>query len=142
MSEFLDRWAKSRARTLTLVSTIPEAALSFSPLPGYRTMQELIVHIVGTEITVLEGITTGSFEWGATTSRLADRSVPELTEIARATDARLKLLLESAVDLEERIEPFSRSEWLWLVYDHEIHHCGVLALMMRLAGLEVSAIFS
>ncbi|HVT05699.1 MAG TPA: DinB family protein [Thermoanaerobaculia bacterium] len=141
-SELFHRWTESRRRTIALLSTIPDSALAFTPLPEYRNIHEMIVHIVATEITVLEGLTTQAFDWKGTTSRLSKQSVAELLESARSADVDLKLLLESTADLDERVDSLSRADWLWLVYEHEAHHRGVLVLMMRLAGLDVIPIYS
>lgn len=140
--DFQERWSESRRRTLALILSIPESALSFKPLPAYRSIHELLVHIVTTETTVLTGLTSGVFDWQGETTRLSELTLPALIEAAHDADVTMSTFLESPVDLEEKVNSLTRANWLWLVYEHEIHHRGVLVLMMRLAGLEVIPIYS
>lgn len=142
---FLERWSQSRARTRAMIDSVAEEALESAPGPGVRSIRETITHLLACESTVISGLVTGVFPWKEDLERFGNASVGAALEMARDLDAALvQLIRESADEWFGEVPPGStitRRQWLWESLEHEIHHTGQLAMMIRMAGGEPARIF-
>jgi uncharacterized damage-inducible protein DinB len=145
MREYLRRWRHSCGRTMALVNAAPESVHEFRPAEGYRSIREQIAHLIASEKSILEGLETGEFRWKETEGAIASMSVAQMIEQRNAADVRLGELLANheAGWLEEPVpgSDYRRGDWLREMYEHELHHRGILSLSLRLAGIEPPRIY-
>lgn len=128
-----------------MVEAAREVPVDFSSSPGTRTIGELISHMFACQATVLRGLTTDEFPWREDEETFRGTSLDVLLERARDMDAALQQLVRAADANWFTSVPagykLDRRQWLWETLEHEIHHTGQLASMIRLAGGEPARIF-
>lgn len=110
-----------------------------------RAPVEIAAHLVACQATVMTGLTSGEFSWDANNERYAAMSLEAMLEDARDLDALLIQMVQTAeeewFDQVPSKYNLTRQGWLWETLDHEIHHVGQLATLIRLAGGEPARIF-
>jgi uncharacterized damage-inducible protein DinB len=143
---FFRRWTSIHSKTLGFMAAIPEELLGFTPQQGYRTVEEMVRHLLATEQAIIGGLENGDFRWSE--AEEAMRVIPwrSLAMVATDLDARLAAVAGSSSDewLEESGpgSVLSRGEWLWQLLEHEVHHRGQLSLMLRLGGTGMPPLYA
>ena len=128
-----------------MIAAVPESAMNFATGVGARTIRETILHLFACQSTVLSGLSTGVFPWKQEAARFDTMSADVALEIARDIDASFVQLVREAEDSWFSEVPagysLERRQWLWESLEHEIHHTGQLAILIRMAGGEPARIF-
>ena len=116
---------------------------SFRPAATYRSLHEQIAHILAARESIVGGLSTGDFNWKSDYAEYQARSIDEMLAAIEAADAKLQGVVEMNDErwLAEVVPPLSRTEWLWAMLEHEIHHVGQISMTIHLAGGRPAAIF-
>jgi uncharacterized damage-inducible protein DinB len=143
---FLQRWTAARGRTEALIDSASAVSPEFTPRDGYRSIAAQIAHIIAAQMTITEGLESGRFAWAENNEQTSSVPLSELVETSQELTSRLVAMLreKDRAWFEEKPYPkhsMSRSDWLWALLEHEIHHAGQLSLMIRLAGGEPARVF-
>jgi uncharacterized damage-inducible protein DinB len=143
---FLQRWTAARGRTEALIDSATAVSPEFTPREGYRTIASQIAHIIAAQMTITEGLESGRFAWAENSEQTSAVPLSELVETSRELTSRLVSLLREKEPAWFEESPYpkrtmTRSDWLWALLEHEIHHAGQLSLTIRLAGGEPAAVF-
>ena len=134
-----------RARTHAMLAAVTPEILDFAPAVGVRSIGAIASHMFACQATVLTGLANGEFHWKENEARFAGMSLDAMLEISRDLDAMLVGLVTEADDVWLDAVPtgysLTRSAWLWETLEHEIHHTGQIATLIRLAGGVPARIF-
>ena len=143
-----------RANTVKIAEEIPEEKLDFSPVPGTRTVRQMLTHVALTD----------SFSTVHKEKRTSFEGVnfPELVAFMQAEEAKPRSKAELIALLKERgdetaawietlsdsflAEPFTqpggnapatktRFEMIMSMKEHEMHHRAQLMLIERMLGI-------
>ena len=142
-----------RSNTVKMVEEIPESKLDFAPAPGTRTIRQLLTHIVLTDAfagvhkekrTSFEGINFPELVGQMMAEEQKPRTKAELIDMLKQRGEETARWIESLSD-EFLAESFNqppgqtpatktRFEMIMSLKEHEMHHRGQLALILRMIG--------
>lgn len=143
-ADFLDKWDRTEAYMMKIVESMPDSLYDYKPTEVQMTFAEQVEHIAG-NITSL------------TSNYLIDEKEPKFgnhlpESVSKARRARaylrgafqysktaIKTLDEGQLD--ELVPDFfagpkSNRQILYLLIDHQAHHCGQLIAYLRLNGIK------
>jgi uncharacterized damage-inducible protein DinB len=142
-----------RGNTVQMAEEIPESKLDFAPVPGIRTVRQLLTHIALSDSfsgvhkekrTSFEGINFPQLVGQMMAEEQKPRSKAELIAMLKERGEETATWIESLSD-EFLAEPFNqppgmtpatktRFEMIMALKEHEMHHRGQLTLILRLIG--------
>ena len=145
---FLKYWEKEAPATRKVFSRIPEGS-TYRPDPKSRTAREIAWLIVREEISLVEGLESGQFEWADVPAPAAMKDVLAAYDALHEPLSRRLHAIPSA-DWERRVpfmfqgqavmnEPGCDSAWGFL-FDI-IHHRGQISTYLRPMGSTVPQIY-
>ena len=147
------RFAPYRKNTLTIAQDIPEDKYTFRPVPGTRTVSELLIHIAllpswqqevhGQRVPSLDGYDfSGRFAKDKAEEAIPRTKAQILDMLQRSADEFASFLeglsegaLAEMVALPGGQPPKSRFQMLLSVKEHEMHHRAQLMLIERHLGI-------
>jgi len=146
---FLDAWEGEAEKTLKLLRALPPTQYDFRPDPSGRSLGELAWHLAEAEAYPTFVIEVGRFDLKAKPPnierpRQVEALAPGWERIHRDAVARIRKLRPEDMDRATAFFPGPTPirEILWnAVLAHGIHHRGQLALMSRMAGGQVPALY-
>lgn len=151
LEEALEGWEGVRAGVIQEVENLPADRFDFRPADGFRTVAELVDHILESGLLMNELLRSdgdfgrrpypellaehrGDLPHGGTKQELLAR----LRDTHRDLDARFRdageLHMLQHIDRFDGL-PGTRLAWFQHGVAHEYYHCGQLALTARLMGL-------
>jgi uncharacterized damage-inducible protein DinB len=147
-AEFLDYFAKVRARTRRVAVLIPPERLEWAAKPGAMTFGDLVRHLAVTERDL----------WAETVAGRPSRYRSHGREVADGKEAVLALLdtsHESAMAIFAALSPEAFAgpcrtpagavmpvrKWLRALIEHEVHHRGQIYMMLSLVGVPTPPLF-
>jgi len=147
------------AVTLKAIRTFEDKDLDFRPLPGVRSVRELILHIYGIEKSLALGVLAGRVSEDTENAAIPERpeaaaglasitSVTKAVEFATechnvANEAAGKLTEEQlAAQVQSPFGTFAGWQFFNFAYDEHWHHRGQLYTYLRLAGKEPPMLYS
>lgn len=133
-----DRWARVRDTTVRFFEQLDDDSRGLRLSEGTRSIEELSRHILAAEISVIEGVESGVFEWTEKSDEVARLSWRELIEHAQSLPRRFSVIEPRDEQWFETCapnSPLSRAEWLWQTIEHEIHHRAQISSILRASGL-------
>ncbi len=140
----LSKWAQVRGGLLATIEKLSDAELAYKPFAKGYSVAETLLHIAHEEdIELRYGLARGLMEFPPAydAERFRDKGAI-VAELGAVHEYSLRYLHGlSDGDLRENVEtPWGaslvRSEVLFHVIEHEIHHRGELSLMLGLLGRE------
>lgn len=145
----LQRIEEAHLVTLRVLSSLPEAQSNYRPTHRSRSAREVACHIVNTELILLNGIVSGSFNRSACDlpdpqldmceliAEYDDRFVQGIEAIRKLTVKKLTSYLSFYGVFRHPAVVF-----LTFLHDHTVHHRGRLSDYIRDMGSKVSMIRS
>jgi uncharacterized damage-inducible protein DinB len=148
-----DAFRTVRKNTLTIAQDIPEDKYTFRPVPGTRTVSELLIHIAllpswqqevhGQRVPSLDGYDfSGRFAKDKAEEAIPRTKAQILDMLQRSADEFASFLeglsegaLAEMVALPGGQPPKSRFQMLLSVKEHEMHHRAQLMLIERHLGI-------
>lgn len=146
IEEFIAIWIAEADKTEQILKAIDDKALHTRLIPDYRTMGQLIWHILETPREMLER-TELHVAGPDFNSKPATTIKAMIEEHKRVVDSVAKEIHENWVNSTLKKvdnmygESWSRSATLSSIVSHLIHHRGQLTVLMRLAKLKVPGIY-
>jgi uncharacterized damage-inducible protein DinB len=142
VDEIVSHWATVRAGLLDTASKFSAADIEYVPFPEGYSVAQLLLHIAHEEvIEVHYGIMRELVEVPAPFPEQEYNSLERIEDVLKETHAKTEAYLRTLTDkdMDTRVEtPWgtqdTRSNLLWHVLEHEIHHRGELSLMLGLLG--------
>lgn len=142
---YIERWKQMRARTHAMLEAASLELRDRHAAEDVRSISEIAAHVVACQATVLTGLASDDFPWKADNERYGAMSMEAMMESSRDLDALLVQMVQTAEDgwLAGTPSKYSltREAWLWETLEHEIHHVGQIATLIRLGGGEPARIF-
>ena len=149
LAQFLATWEIESQRTVRLLEALPPDQYDYRPDRTGRSLGELAWHLAEIENYMTWGIETRAFDYAMKPPAFErPRDVaglaPAYRRVHEEATARVRRL--KPADLDRPLQFFGAQrtvgEILWhAVLHHGIHHRGQLALLCRLAGGRVPAIY-
>jgi uncharacterized damage-inducible protein DinB len=145
---FLKRWEQEAPATRKVISRIPEGS-QYRPDPKSRTAREIAWLVVREEISLVDGLDKGVFEWieVAAPAKMTD----VLAEYDKQHDALTKRLKGiAATRFEEKLHFMMDGkevmretgyDMAWGFLLDQIHHRGQISTYLRPMGAKVPAIY-
>ena len=133
--ELTEAWRVNAGLTLSLLSSIPPAALADRYSPKTRTVASQFAHIHNVRVSQLEN-RGGDVEGLASYARGAEPKKRELTAALKASGAAITKLLES-IEAEGKVKSWSGrppATYLGYLVSHESHHRGLVLVSLRAGG--------
>jgi uncharacterized damage-inducible protein DinB len=150
LEEALEGWQGVRAGVMAEVDNLPEKHFGFRPVEGFRSVRELVDHILESALLMKELLRPdGDFRRAPALELLAEhrgdlpRGGTKKAFLARleTTHRDMDAAFRKAGELHmlqhiRRFDglPGTRLEWFQHGVAHEYYHCGQLALLARLVG--------
>jgi len=151
LDEALETWTFTRDGVIQEVETIPADRFDWRPAPGFRTVAELVRHIIESALMAAGELTRPDGDFQRVPFPEFIREYASGVAAVVGKDALLALLRSSHREVEQRfrdagelavlqyIRRFdgvrgTRLAWLWHAVDHESYHRGQLALIVRTLG--------
>ena len=149
ISEFLDYYRRIRHRTMQFAELIPPDRMEWSPPDsGAFSCGDTLRHVAGLErYMFVENVLGRPSRYPGHTSDLASGPSAVMQYVARLHSESLDLLSTlSDADLLLSCETpagasLPRWKWLRAMIEHEVHHRGQMALLLRLIGTPVRPMF-
>lgn len=146
---FLKHWEKEGLATRKVIGRIPEDRSEYRADPKARTAREIAWLIVREEVSLVDGLERGAFEWAEVP---APSTVSEIVaQYDRQHDALTRRLQAIAGPRWEENLPFMHEgqevmkeigyEMAWGFLLDQIHHRGQLSTYLRPMGAKVPAIY-
>ncbi len=146
---FLKHWEKEGPATRKVIGRIPEDRSDYRADPKARTAREIAWLIVREEVSLVDGLERGTFEW---TEVPAPATVGEIVaQYDRQHDAFTRRLQAISGPRWEESLPFVYNgqevmketgyEMAWGFLLDQIHHRGQLSTYLRPMGAKVPAIY-
>jgi uncharacterized damage-inducible protein DinB len=146
-SNYFDNWNWTREGTLRLAEAVPETDLEFCPAPGMMPLGELTRHICGAVYFMIARYLGRAVE----IPEHIKKKVPLgragfIAELKHTNDLVIKLLSDlTDADLPREIQlpDGTKSTVGWVVFhlcEHEIHHRAQLKMVLKLKGIDTSAV--
>jgi uncharacterized damage-inducible protein DinB len=143
-----------RKNTLVMANEIPDDKYGFAPVPGWRSVADLLKHIAWAPMTyedmhlVKRLPTLKGYDFTAIFKARADKEKPQLSkaqiiDLLKSEGDRVakwlggldeKFLNETFTDAAGQ-NPKTRFEQLMSIKEHEMHHRGQLMLIQRMIGI-------
>ena len=147
---FLKFWEKEAPATRKVIARIPQAKSEYRPDPKARNARDIAWLIVQEEISLVDALETGRFEWiekptPPTVQEILstyDETHDDLTSRLKSLDAhKLGRPVPFVFNGEEK--PFAETGFAlgWGVLFDLIHHRGQLSTYLRPMGSTVPAIY-
>lgn len=146
VQDFLIMWVMEAQNTIKLLAALHGDVLTKRLIPNYRTIGQLVWHILETPKEMLEhtGLTVDGPEFRSkppkTAGELLDMHLRVVESVARQVEKNW-----SDKDLEKTDmmygEKWTRYHTLTALVHHLVHHRGQMTVLMRLAGLQVPGIY-
>ncbi|MBP6820119.1 MAG: DinB family protein [Acidobacteria bacterium] len=145
----LQRIEEAHLVTLRVLSSVPEAQLDYRPTHRSRSARQVACHIINTELILMNGIVSGTFNRSACDlpdpdmslrdmiAYYDDRFVEGIEAIRKATIKKLTSYLSFYGVFRHPAVVF-----LTFLHDHTVHHRGRLSDYIREMGSKVSMIRS
>lgn len=145
----LQRIEEAHLVTLRVLSSIPEAQCEYRPTKGARSAREMALHIINTELILINGIVSGTFSRSACDlpdpqmdlkemiAYYDDRFVEGIEAIRKITVKKLTSYLSFYGVFRHPAVVF-----LTFLHDHTVHHRGRLSDYVREMGSKVSMLRS
>ncbi len=151
MEEALEGWEGVRAGVIAEVENLPEARFDDRPAEGFRTVRQLVDHILESGLLMKELLRDdGDFRRAPYPDLIAQHAAD--LERGRSKEEQLTLLRDTHRDLAAAFEevgelhmlqhirrfdglPGTRLAWFEHGVAHEYYHCGQLALIARVMGV-------
>lgn len=143
----LQRIEEAHLVTMRVLYSIPEADGEYRPHPWSRSAREMAIHIIETELMLLNGIARGKFKREEDEMPLSFMS---LAEMAQYYDEKFSAAVESVRKLG--VKPLTTYlsfygvfrhpavVFLTFLHDHTVHHRGQLSAYVREMGAKISMI--
>ncbi|MGH9423615.1 MAG: DinB family protein, partial [Thermoanaerobaculia bacterium] len=150
LERFIEVLEREDAKTIKLLEALPADGYDFRPDAEGRSLGEMAWHLAEAEGYGTFGVEQGGFSRDARPPGIErPRKIEELASgFARVHgDAVGRLRKLTADDLDRSIpfftgDPMSVREILWdFILMHNIHHCGQLSMMCRMAGGKPVSLF-
>lgn len=149
ISEFLDYYGRIRHRTMQFAERIPPDRIEWSPPnSGAFSCGDTLRHVAGLErYMFVENVLGRPSRYPGHTSALVSGHAAVMEYVIRLHQESLGLLSTvSDADLGLPCETpagatLPRWKWLRAMVEHEVHHRGQLALLLRLIGTPVRPMF-
>jgi uncharacterized damage-inducible protein DinB len=142
-----------RKNTVQIAEEIPEAKLDFAPVPGWRTVRQLLTHIALSDAfssvhkekrTSFEGVNFPELVGKMQAEEAKPRTKAELVALLKERGEETASWMET-LDDEFLAEPFNqppgvtpptrtRFEMIMSMKEHEMHHRAQLMLIERMLG--------
>ncbi len=151
MEEALEGWEGVRAGVIAEVKNLPEEGFDGRPAEGFRTVRELVDHILESGLLMKELLRDdGDFRRAPYPTLIAQHaaglarggSKEEQLALLRDTHRDLDAAFREAGELHmlqhiHRFDglPGTRLAWFGHAVAHEYYHCGQLALAARVMGV-------
>ncbi len=145
ISDFTSIYREERGKTIKLLDCVSQDSLSRRVEPEGRTMGRIIWHIITTipEMMNRTGLKLGDYD----ESRLPD-TIEELRVAYSAVSRELlDMVSRRWQDDDLRVEDdmygeeWPRSQTLFVLVTHEIHHRAQLTVLLRQAGLKIPGLY-
>jgi uncharacterized damage-inducible protein DinB len=140
----LEQWSHEGSRTLRLFAVFDDVDLAWAPVPGGRTVGELLRHVAdGCDRTAR--CLLSEEPWSPLESPL--RSVEDARDRLQEAQRRLFEALRHlpAVRFEEEVQPFGRREMCGVMafgmLKHELHHRGELQALAKIRRRPVPSLY-
>ncbi|MGE0883871.1 MAG: DinB family protein [Blastocatellales bacterium] len=148
LREFLlQRIEEAHLVTLRVLSSIPEAQSDYRPSNYARSAREMACHIINTELILMNGIVTGSFNRSACDLPDPQMSMSEMIayyddRFVEGIEAIRKLTVKKLTPYLSFYGVFRHPAVVFLTFlhDHTVHHRGRLSDYIREMGAKVSMI--
>jgi uncharacterized damage-inducible protein DinB len=153
-AELAASFSTVRKNTLVMANEIPEDKYGFAPVPGWRSIADLLKHIAWAPMTYEDMHinkrlnTLKGYDFTAIFKARADKERPQLAkaeiiDLLKSEGDRVAKYLGAlnAAFLNETFtdamgqNPKTRFEQLLSIKEHEMHHRGQLMLIQRMIGL-------
>lgn len=142
LSDFQSSWAYASESTLKILGALTDASLSQAIAPESRTLGRLAWHVTFTPREMMER--TGLKLAGPEYDSPVPTSAQAIVDAYRASSQSLVEQLGQWTDatLEQKDMMYGGEQWprgttLFVLINHQTHHCGQMTVLMRQAGLRV-----
>jgi len=139
--EFPDVWMRTKAYTMEVAATMPQARYQFKPAQGNLTFAELMIHIVEN----IEFISNGYLSEGGTNFKKLDPKTNTKDEIMAEMEAAFDYVYQlieeiPEAELKTRITfartEISRENAFYIIRNHTTHHRGQAAMYLTMNGFD------
>lgn len=141
----LQRVEEAHIVTMRVLSSIPDSMGEYRPSPKARTARNLAQHIVDTELLLLNGIISGSFDRDEDQRHGLPIEMSELTDyyevqFTAGLDAVRRLNVKKLTTYLSFYGVFRHPAVVYLTFlhDHTVHHRGQLSAYAREVGSKIS----
>lgn len=144
----LQRVEEAHLVTMRVLCSIPEMQSDYRPHPWSRSAREMALHIVETELMLLNGIARGKFKREEDEDNpLSLMTIADLSEyydeqFAAAVERVRKLSVKQLTPYLSFYGVFRHPAVVFLTFlhDHTVHHRGQLSAYVREMGAKISLI--
>lgn len=146
VADFVHLWQEEAKKTEHLLLKLADSALETSLVPGQRTLKQLAWHIIVTphEMLARTGLHISGVDGHSPAPKTAAELVKAHNEVAHSVAHQVQShwnnkTLHQTDDMYG--ETWTRSQTLWALLAHLIHHRGQMTILMRLANLKVPGMY-
>ena len=145
LSVVFNRLAMSHKVTRKVLQAIPEDKLDFRATPEMRTVRELVLHMYGSPVGMVEAIPRGELTMADYQAGEDIKHAPDKETMIAYCDACMAQVLKIGEEIsEEKLNSiikcfygdFPIYEHLGFIYDEHWHHRGQLYVYLRLMGVQ------
>lgn len=144
--DFITLWQAEAEKTDKILSKLTDDSLNKQLVPGLRTLGQLAWHILETPREMLEH--TGLHVTGPEYRSLPPTTIRQLIDEHHSVVASVAHEIQThwnnkSLHQTDQMygETWTRSQTLWALIAHMIHHRGQMTVFMRIAGLQVPGIY-
>ena len=146
IADFITSWKSEAENTEKLLSALTDDSLNKQLVPDYRTIGQLVWHILATPPEML-GLTGLKIEGPEPTSPPLNHVADLIKEHQRVVHSTIHQIQthwnnKSLHQIDKMYgEEWTKSQTLTALINHLIHHRGQLTTLMRIAKLKVPGIY-